>query len=90
MGVRDVMWCPVCNGEDFVVIEYVTTHGVRAPAFRCVRCEAIHLDEAAARTEEERESVRLAKAQRASASAQFAATPVEPLDEEVTSPGCAS
>ena len=89
MGVRDVMWCPVCNGEDFVIIEYVTTHGVKAPAFRCVRCEAIHLDEAAAQTEEERESVRLAKAQRASASAQFAAAAVAPPDDEVTSPGVA-
>ncbi len=87
MGVQGVMCCTICDGKDFVVVEYVTTGGVRAPALRCVRCDAIHLDEAVARSTEELDSVRLAKAERASASTQFAARAAEFPDEEETSPG---
>jgi hypothetical protein len=38
-----------------------------APALKCIHCGALMLDEAVARSEDERESVRLAKAARAAA-----------------------
>jgi hypothetical protein len=63
------MHCHVCGGDRFSHVEYTAADDVRAPAFECVRCHAIGLDEAAARSEEERESVRLAKAARAAQAA---------------------
>ncbi len=86
MRVDSVMCCTVCFGQSFVAIEYVTKESVRAPALRCLRCEAIHLDEAVARSDEERESVRLAKAERAS-STQMATASIAHPEEEATRPG---
>ncbi len=72
------MLCHVCGGDRFAEVEYTTTAKVRAPAFECTRCHAIALDESAARSEEERESVRLAKAARA-AEAVAPASKVRPV-----------
>ncbi len=87
MKVDSVMCCTVCFGQSFVAIEYVTKESVRAPALRCLRCDAIHLDEAVARSNEERESVRLAKAERAASSGQMPAAAIAHTDEEATRPG---
>jgi hypothetical protein len=65
MAVQGVLCCTVCGGHGFVAVEYVTKEAIRAPALKCLLCNAIHLDEAVARSSEERESVRLAKAERA-------------------------
>ncbi len=62
-----LMRCTVCGGGDLFADEYVTSSTVRAPALRCGRCEAVYLDEAVARSPEERESIRLAKAERSAA-----------------------
>jgi hypothetical protein len=58
------MVCSNCGGVRLIRSEYRTGH-VRAPAFECVECHVLHLDEGVIRSEEERESVRLAKAARA-------------------------
>jgi hypothetical protein len=55
--------CEVCGGTDFIRATY-STEGTVAPAFECTRCHALVLDEAAAETDDERESVRKAKAVR--------------------------
>ncbi len=57
------MRCHVCGGRRFVSTEYKmgTMH---APALACARCHAIVLEEAVARTEGERDSVRRAIALR--------------------------
>ncbi len=59
------MVCNVCGCADFVATEYVLDEGHRAPALECLGCRALALDENAASTEAERESVKLAKALRA-------------------------
>jgi hypothetical protein len=56
--------CPNCGGRFFVASEYKMKHG-RAPAFECATCHVLHLDEEAVASREERDSVRLAVAQRA-------------------------
>lgn len=66
--MSNLMRCTVCGGHVLFAAEYVTSSTVRAPALRCGKCEAIHLDEAVARSPEERESVRMAKAERATKS----------------------
>ena len=58
------MLCNVCGCSDFLPAEY-KSEIARAPALECARCHALVLDEGAAATEEERESVKLAKAIRA-------------------------
>ncbi len=58
------MKCCVCGGGRFVATEYKTGK-MSAPAMECVNCLAIILEEGLARTEEERESVKLAIAMRA-------------------------
>jgi hypothetical protein len=58
------MCCNICGGENFTVSEYCTD-GVRAPARECATCHALVLDEEAASSEAERDSVRLAVAARA-------------------------
>jgi hypothetical protein len=62
------MRCNVCGGENLTAVEY-RAGSIRAPAMECDKCHAIVLDEAAATSEEERDSVRLAKAARAAQSA---------------------
>jgi hypothetical protein len=59
------MLCNVCECSDFISSDYVMPDGRKAPALECTGCHAIVLDEVAAHTEEERESVKLAKAIRA-------------------------
>lgn len=58
------MRCSVCQGESFIASEYILDDR-RAPAVECTRCHALDLDEAMARSQEERDSVRLAVAARA-------------------------
>jgi len=58
------MYCSNCDGKSFIRTEY-RMRGLRAPALECASCHVLHLDEAAVRSEEERESVRLAVAERA-------------------------
>ncbi len=65
-GLR--MRCTVCGGTRFVATEYNTGDGrtrVPAPALECVKCLAIVLEEGVARSDEERESVKMAIAMRA-------------------------
>ena len=59
------MLCNVCEWTDFVPAEYVLEDGRRAPALQCTGCGAIVLDESAAETEEERDTVKVAVAKRA-------------------------
>lgn len=58
------MTCNICGSETFRRVEYRntgTTVGERsAPAFECEECGAISLDESAARTHDERVSVKIA------------------------------
>ncbi len=56
--------CEICGAHEFAPAEYASDAG-RAPALECTRCKALILDERAAYTEEERESVKLAKGVRA-------------------------
>jgi hypothetical protein len=58
------MRCDVCGGTGFTATEYRTGE-MSAPAMECIRCHAIVLEEGAARTKEERESVKIAIAMRA-------------------------
>jgi hypothetical protein len=58
------MQCSVCGGEHFVAARY-KMDGVYAPALECARCHALNLDEAAARSVEDLDSVRMAVAARA-------------------------
>jgi hypothetical protein len=58
------MVCNVCAGETFALCEYQAPGG-NFPALECTKCRAITLDEALARTAEERESVREMVAERA-------------------------
>ena len=67
-SIGSLIGCPVCGGQDLVATEYVTASTASAPALRCARCDALHLHEAVARSPEERESVRQAKAERAAVS----------------------
>jgi CheY-like chemotaxis protein len=64
MARSNLMQCNVCGGSTLFATEYITGSTVRAPALRCAECDAIHLDEAVARSPEERESIRMAKAER--------------------------
>ena len=61
------MRCLICGGDVFILSEY-RTDTVRAPARECAICHALVLDEEAATSEEERDSVRLAAAARAACS----------------------
>jgi hypothetical protein len=58
------MVCTTCGGVRFDRSEYRTGE-VNAPAFECIECHTLNLDESAANSDEERESVRQAKAARA-------------------------
>jgi hypothetical protein len=69
------MICRNCRGERFTIREYKTSK-VRAPALECETCGVLDLDEAAAASEDERESVRLAKAARADSSGSWSLKPV--------------
>ena len=64
------MRCLVCGSDDLRPAEYKTAD-VRAPAFECGRCHAIQLDEVAASSEKDRESVRRAVAARKAAVSPF-------------------
>ncbi|MGA3123123.1 MAG: EAL domain-containing protein [Polyangiaceae bacterium] len=71
MVVSTWMRCALCGGHDLFADEYVTGSTVRAPALKCGQCGAVYLDEAVARTPEERECVRLAKEEPSVATADF-------------------
>lgn len=58
------MHCNVCGHGRFVSTEY-NTGDLRAPALECASCHTLVLEEGVARTEKERESVRMAIALRA-------------------------
>jgi hypothetical protein len=58
------MRCSNCGGTDLERAEYKMADG-RAPAWECSKCHTLILDSSLARTEEERDSVRLAIAERA-------------------------
>jgi hypothetical protein len=57
--------CNVCGCQDFVAAEYAYEAG-RVPAIECADCRALVLHEDAASDDEERDSVKLAIAARAS------------------------
>jgi hypothetical protein len=61
-----IMHCNVCGGSRFLSTEY-NTGSKRAPALECTKCHALVLDQAVARTDEERESVKMAVALRTAA-----------------------
>jgi hypothetical protein len=56
--------CHICGGDAFRASEY-RAESVRAPARECMTCHALVLDEEAATSDEERDSVRIAAAARA-------------------------
>jgi hypothetical protein len=58
------MRCTVCGKDRFVMKPYRMDEG-EAPAFECVHCGALNLDESAGKTERDRSSVKLAIAARA-------------------------
>lgn len=58
------MVCNVCGANNFTTVEY-RTGSIRAPAFECARCKALSLDESAAGSREELDSVRIVAAKRA-------------------------
>lgn len=62
------MVCNICGGTAFSVTEYRAGNdgACRAPAFSCRGCGAIHLREEVASNDEERDSVKIAIAMRAS------------------------
>ena len=78
-----VMRCTVCGGTRFVATEYKTGE-MTAPAMECASCLAIALEEGVARTEEERESVKIAIALRAAVRDASMPEPMLDEDDEVT------
>lgn len=60
------MQCKVCGQGELIEAEY-KTGDFCAPALKCARCQAIHLDEGVAKSEKDRDSVRRAVAARLSA-----------------------
>ena len=78
MATSNWIRCPQCDGDVLIAAEYVTKSTVRAPALKCARCNTLHLDEAVARSPDERESVRMAKAERAALSNSDFNLPAEP------------
>ncbi len=83
MATSSLMRCTLCGGKVLFATEYVMQSAAIAPALGCARCEAIHLDEAVARSPEERESVRIAKAERLAESTADSAVPRVPQDLKV-------
>jgi EAL domain-containing protein (putative c-di-GMP-specific phosphodiesterase class I) len=65
MAAEALIRCTICGGEVLFAAQYVTRSAVVAPALRCARCAELHLSEAVARSDDERASVRIAKAERA-------------------------
>ncbi len=59
------MVCNVCGSSRLGKGRYRTPSGVMAPAWECRDCLAILLDDSVAESEDERDSVRIAKAARA-------------------------
>jgi hypothetical protein len=57
------MRCKVCGHDEMVPTEYRSAE-ISAPALECVRCQAINLDERAAKSEKDLDSVRKAVAAR--------------------------
>jgi hypothetical protein len=57
------MRCTNCGGSELERAEYKMSSG-RAPAWSCSKCSTLLLDPDLARTDEERDSVRLAIAER--------------------------
>jgi hypothetical protein len=80
------MRCHICGGKAFTSSEYCT-NGVRAPAKECASCLALVLDERAATSDEERDSVRWAVAARAAYCAGEPFRRRRPGDEPETRPG---
>ncbi len=60
------MHCKVCGSDQLIETEY-ETGSLRAPALECVKCHALNLDERAAKSERDLDSVRRAVAARQSA-----------------------
>jgi hypothetical protein len=84
------MRCTVCGGSHFAATEYNTgdgAHRVAAPALECTKCKAIVLEEHVARTQEERESVKMAIAMRSAIQEAQASTTKEPTDPAAGKPG---
>jgi hypothetical protein len=64
LAVVRFMRCSNCGGTELERAEYKMADG-RAPAWQCSSCNTLILDASLARTKEERDSVRLAIAERA-------------------------
>ena len=72
------MQCEICGWTLFRSAEYRACRGQTAPAFECTQCGAITLDEAAAQSAKERDSVKTAIAVRAEIIAGRSLPPDEP------------
>lgn len=82
--------CKICGGRHFAASEYRhSRHGLPVPALECADCRALVLDEAVALSDEERSSIRLAKAVRSSLVASGARCSPEVDDLPMTCPVCA-
>jgi len=75
--VSPEMRCKNCGEREFLPAEY-RSGGVSAPAIECAHCHVLNLDEEAAHTEEERDSVRLAVALRVAVIEEAASPPSTP------------
>lgn len=65
-----VKQCKVCGGRHFAASEYRhSREGSPVPALECADCRALVLDETVAISDEERTSIRLAKAVRSALAA---------------------
>jgi hypothetical protein len=65
--------CNICGGRDFAASEYRhSREGEPVPALECADCRALVLDETVAISEEQRTSIRRAKAVRAGLAASAA------------------
>ena len=81
------MPCKTCGRSDLKETEYVSGT-LRAPALECLHCRAMQFDEAVARSDADRDSVRLAVAARralagtdADPSPSYAMAPALPIDQ---------
>ena len=80
------MVCTVCGNERLSAMEYRLGEAQTCPAMSCDACGAIRLEEDAAQTDEERESVREAISTRKSIS-QNSTGPEDPVRETSPPPG---
>ncbi len=79
------MRCSNCDGREFTNTEY-RMPGVRAPAVECTNCHVLHLSESTVFSDEDRESVKMAIAERARIVAEGRPTCYESNDPSLVTP----